>query len=153
MFGYDKSTAADHYDAVLDHLDALHDKFKDEESAAEQLRDRVEELQDDLQTANGRAESAEKHLNTAYSQRAIAAISLAHTVLHYGGTAGIGYDNREDQPSNWRVVLYVDTPAGQLSWHIAPDDQPMLEGLPDYSGKWDGTYNSSRTDFYKGFKR
>ena len=150
-YGYEETTVSDHYDAILNHLDSLHDLCKDESDAANKLRDQVEDLEYDLQEANSKAKDFETRLNTAYSQRAIAAIALAHTVLQHGGTAGVGQDDREDQPDAWRVVLYVDTQAGQLSWHISPEDQPMLQGLPKYLRAWDGTYNSSDTDFYKGF--
>ena len=150
-YGYEESTLSNHYDVILDHLDSLHDLCKDESAAADKLRDQVEDLEYDLQEASSKAKDFETRLNTAYSQRAIVAIALAHVVIQHGGTAGVGQDDREDQPDAWRVVLYVDTPAGQLSWHIAPDDQLMLEGLPTYSKAWDGSWNSSNTQFYKGF--
>lgn len=153
MYGYKEATASDHYDAILDHLDSLHDKCKDGEARADKLDDDIEEARNEASFYKDEALTAKARLNTAYSQRAIVAVTLAHTVLSYGGRAGIGRDDREDQPDAWRVVLYVDTHAGQLSWHISPDDQPMLEGLPIYGGKWDGTYNSSNVDFYKGFKQ
>lgn len=164
MYEYKESTADDHYNAILDHLDSLQDKFKDEIQASlsqvDSLQDRLEEAENDVEEARNEASfykdealTAKARLNTAYSQRAIVAVTLAHTVLSYGGRAGIGRDDREDQPDAWRVVLYVDTHAGQLSWHISPDDQPMLEGLPIYGGKWDGTWNSSNVDFYKGFNK
>lgn len=143
-YSYEETTASELYDAILNHLDSLRDLCKDESNEADKLQDRVDDLEHDLREANSKA-------NTAYAQRAIAAVALAHTVLSYGGTAGVGQDDREDQPDAWRVVLYVDTPAGQLSWHIAPADQEMLQGLPAYSKPWDGSWNSSNTDFYKGF--
>lgn len=146
-YGYEESTVSDHYDAILNHLDSLHDLCKDESDAADKLRDQVEDLEYDLQEAK----DFETRLNTAYAQRAIVAVALAHTILQHGGTAGVGQDDREDQPDAWRVVLYVDTPAGQLSWYIAPDDQPMLAGLPQYTGSWDGKWNSANVHFYKGF--
>lgn len=40
-------------------------------------------------------------------------------------------------------VLYVDSPAGQLSWHIAPGDRDLFEHVSlvppsDARAKWDG---------------
>lgn len=155
MFGYDEGTPRERYDAILDHLDAMYDDLKTEIETADARADvaesRTDSLLDEVQTLSTALQNQREATNLAYSQRAIAAVALAHTVLYYGGNAGIGLDSRENQPNAWRVVLYVDTPAGQLSWHIAPDDQAMLEGLPTYSGKWDGTYHSSNQDFYKGF--
>ena len=154
-YGYDDATPEDHYDAILTHLDSLHDKLKDEAQSnlnlADRLQDQVDSILEDALVTSVALADQKNITNVAYSQRAIAAVALAHTVLHYGGTAGVGQDDREEQPDEWRVVLYVDTHAGQLSWHISPSDQHMLEGLPKYLRAWDGTYNSSNTAFYKGF--
>lgn len=156
MFGYDEGTPRERYDAILDHLDAMYDDLKTEIETADARADvaesRTEYALEENQVLSTALQNQREATNRAYSQRAIAAVAFAHTVLCYGGNAGTGLDSREDQPNAWRVVLYVDTPAGQLSWHIAPNDQPMLKGLPVYNGKWDGTYNSSNVDFYKGFK-
>lgn len=148
MYGYEDLTPRQRYDIILDNLDAMYDALKQEVASAQEVSDN---LQEDIWAAQNKISAAEERTNVAYSQRAIAAVSFAHTVIALGGAAGVGRDSREDQPDEWRVVLYVDTPAGQLSWHIAPEDQPMLEGLPEYQGTWDGTYNSSDTSFYKGF--
>lgn len=50
-------------------------------------------------------------------------------------------------PSSWGTdpaepdwpVVYVHTPEGQLSWHIAPDDFGLFSHVPhDESVVWDG---------------
>jgi hypothetical protein len=40
-------------------------------------------------------------------------------------------------------VLYVDTPAGQLTWHLNPDDLDLFTHVPvvasdDPAARWDG---------------
>lgn len=79
--------------------------------------------------------------NRAYSERAAAAVALARAAIALGWEAGIGTDTSAESVE-WSRVLYVDTPNGQVSWHIAPDDQHLLEGLPEYPGEWNGTYLS-----------
>src|SRR3546814_10287693 len=38
-------------------------------------------------------------------------------------------------------VLYVDLPDGrQVSWHMSPSEVPLLEGIPNYQGTWNGTF-------------
>lgn len=148
MFGYEKPTARERYEAIQEHLDAMYSDMEDE---IETLDRRVNDLHDKIEELNDEIYMQKDRINSAYTQRAIAAIAFAHTVLSLGGTAGIGRDGREDQPDEWRVVLYVDTPAGQMSWHIAPADQAMLEGLPQYTGTWDGNWNSADLAFYKRF--
>lgn len=157
MYGYEDCTPRDHLNAIQDHLDSMYSDLEEEIETKEQqinlLEQRVDRILEDATMVSVQLADQIEATNRAYSQRAIAAVAFAHTVLSLGGTAGISRDNREDQPDNWRVVLYVDTPAGQLSWHIAPNDQQMLAGLPEYVRAWDGTYNSSNVEFYKGFSR
>lgn len=148
MFAYEKPTALDHYEAIQEHLSIMYDDMMENSDA---LETRVDNLQDKIEELNDEIYSQKNRINSAYTQRSIAAVAFAHTVLSLGGTAGVGRDNNEDKPDEWRVVLYVDTPAGQMSWHIAPTDQYMLEGLPQYSGTWDGNWNSADLTFYKRF--
>lgn len=88
-----------------------------------------------------------KQNNQLYTERAFAAIALARMALLAGFKAGVGKDDKEQNDDEWRVVLYVETPAGQVSWHIAPDDQTLLEGLPAYDGVWDGSFRSRDGSF------
>jgi hypothetical protein len=154
-YGYEEPSPRDLYDAIVDNLEALYDGLQEsldkEERRADILEQRVDSLLEETTTMSQAYQQQREATDTAYTQRAIAAIAFAHTVLALGGTAGVGQDDRQDQAEEWRVVLYVDTPAGQLSWHIAPADQPMLAGLPEYKGKWSGSSNSSNTEFYKSF--
>ncbi|KQR22878.1 hypothetical protein [Deinococcus sp. Leaf326] len=40
---------------------------------------------------------------------------------------------------NWRNVIIIDLPTGQVSWHIAKDDLHLFEHVPRKQGrKWDG---------------
>ncbi|MER8197079.1 hypothetical protein ABTY00_24315 [Streptomyces microflavus] len=61
----------------------------------------------------------------------------AHLVAHLAAVypAAIGTDpNEPDWP-----VLFIETDAGQLSWHIAPDDVPLFAHVPrSDSSVWDG---------------
>lgn len=79
--------------------------------------------------------------NRAYSERAACAVALARMAIQAGFQAGVGTDTSAESVE-WSRVLYIDTPNGQVSWHIAPADQHLLEGLPLYHGEWDGTYKS-----------
>lgn len=155
MFGYEECTPRQRYDIILDNFDAMYDELQAAADVAERradfLEQRVDSLLEENMTLSVLLQKQTEATTVAYTQRAIAAIAFAHTVISLGGVAGVGRDGRENQPDAWRVVLYVDTPAGQLSWHIAPHDQHMLEGLPTYAGVWDGTYNSSDASFYQRF--
>lgn len=84
---------------------------------------------------------AQERINRAYSERAACAVALARMALQLGYKAGTGIDSSTNE-DEWRVVLYVDTPNGQVSWHIAPVDQYLLKDIPAYEGAWDGTFKS-----------
>ena len=77
-------------------------------------------------------------VDAVYSERNRLAAAFARMALAAGFKAGKGVDPDE---TKWPVV-YVDTPNGQVSWHIAEADQGALEGLPQYNGEWDGKFTA-----------
>lgn len=83
-------------------------------------------------------------LDRAYSQRNNAAVALVRMALLLGWPAGRGLDNLTDNAPEWRHVVYLDIPNGeQVSYHMAPADVPLLDGLPEYAGKWDGKFTGT----------
>lgn len=61
----------------------------------------------------------------------------SHLVAHLAAVypSVIGTDPSEP---DWPVV-FIDTDAGQLSWHIAPDDVPLFAHVRrDEAAAWDG---------------
>lgn len=78
-------------------------------------------------------------LDDVYHQRNMLALALAKHTLELGLEAGIGIDPDEPSP-DWRFVLYIDVPGGQLSYHLAPHEVAMFtDQLPSYSKRWDGS--------------
>jgi hypothetical protein len=84
-------------------------------------------------------------VDQAYSERAACIVGLARMALKAGFKAGIGIDRKFDD--DWSTVVYVDTPNGQVSWHIHKRDHKLLKGLPIYLGEWDGTYRGKTKDW------
>jgi hypothetical protein len=37
----------------------------------------------------------------------------------------------------WHNCVFIDTPAGQMSWHFHDDDAALFAGLPAYEKPWD----------------
>jgi hypothetical protein len=81
--------------------------------------------------------------DSIYSERNRLAVAFARMALAAGFKAGTGVDPDE---TKWPVV-YVETPNGQVSWHIASHDADILSGLPVYEGQWDGTYRARKADW------
>ena len=81
----------------------------------------------------------EARVNSAYTQRNNAAVALVRMALLLGWPAGRGLDDTTGQH-----VVYLDLPNGeQVSYHMAPADVPLLDGLPEYTGKWDGKFTGT----------
>lgn len=77
--------------------------------------------------------STEK-LNAVYRERVGCSVAFARAAIQLGWKAGLGLDAKGQQ------VLYVDTPNGQVSWHIWDTENDLLVGLPQYDGEWDGEF-------------
>ena len=83
----------------------------------------------------------QERINRVYSERSACIVALARTTIEAGRKAGVGED------SEGNTVVYVDTPNGQVSWHVWDCDHWMLEDLPEYEGEWDGTFKSRELKF------
>lgn len=78
-----------------------------------------------------------------YAQRNELAVAFCKAAIAAGWRAGRGFDDdkSKDWEPEWRHVVYVALPEGQqVSWHIAPTELHLLEGIPEFDGKWDGTF-------------
>lgn len=63
---------------------------------------------------------------------------VARMALNRGWTAGIGQHEGDDWGSDWRNIVFIDLPTGQVSWYIHDSDLPIFGFLPKYLNKWDG---------------
>lgn len=77
----------------------------------------------------------------AYGDRNRCIAALAWLALRHGYRAGVGRHAPDPDPTwdpQWRTVIYVELPTGQVSWHVPDHDAPLFEGLPAYEPAWDG---------------
>ncbi len=45
----------------------------------------------------------------------------------------------EEWEDDWRWIVFIDLPAGQVSWHIHDDELDLFDHLPRSAGRlWDG---------------
>lgn len=82
-------------------------------------------------------------MTNPYTQRNALVVAFCKMAAARGWPAGRGVDNdpTKDWDDDWRHVVYVDLPSGeQVSWHMAPSEVHLLDGLPEYQGVWDGTF-------------
>jgi hypothetical protein len=71
--------------------------------------------------------------NQAYTERNMMVSALAH--LFPSGIATTNIPNWDDE---WQNCVYIDTPAGQLSWHYHDLEAMLFADLPPYWSQWDG---------------
>ena len=90
-------------------------------------------------------------IDDVYAQRNELTIAFAKAALAAGWKAGKSIDPMADP--EWANVVYVDLPDGrQVSWHMSPDCVPLLDGLPQYAGTWDGTFIGRETGWSRGIE-
>lgn len=69
----------------------------------------------------------------AYYERNRVVAALAHVF-----PAGIRKTDIEGWEPEWHNCVFIDTPAGQLSWHYHDRDIEAFADLPAYQRPWDG---------------
>lgn len=96
------------------------------------------------------SDNQQDRLTYAYRQRNALAVAFAKIAHRLGWQVGRGIDGKTENDMEWRHVVYVDLPDGsQVSWHMAPDDVYLLDGLPCYRGVWNGEYTATHSDWIK----
>ena len=92
---------------------------------------------DQLRAASGQLMSAK---DSAYTERNRCVAAIARLALANGWRAGLGSHQGDDLTwdPEWRTIVFIDLPAGQVSWHLHDSEVALFEGLPPYPGFWDG---------------
>lgn len=78
-------------------------------------------------------EAATKEKDNAYWERNRLVAILAR--IYPSGRTLTNIDGWDEK---WHNCIYLDTPRGQLSWHIHDDEMVQFASLPEYQGEWDG---------------
>lgn len=71
--------------------------------------------------------------DTAYLERNMLVALLARIY-----PSGIATTQIEGWDPEWHGCVFVDTPAGQMSWHYHTSHAHLFHGLPAYEKPWDG---------------
>lgn len=76
--------------------------------------------------------------NRAYEERNRCVALLASLAVARGWTAGTARTDIEGWDPKWLGCVYIDLPAGQVSWHFHDSHAPLYAHLDQYPGEWDG---------------
>lgn len=85
----------------------------------------------------GRDYRAER--DAAYVERNRCVAALARLIIAGGGRAWLA--DHQDDPSwdpEWKTIVFIDGPTGQLSWHLHDSDVPLFADLVRGPNVWDG---------------
>ena len=79
--------------------------------------------------------------DAAYSERNQCVIGLGLLAKALGYRAGVALHPIEDTSweTDWRNILVIELPTGQLTWHFHDSEAPLLEQFPKLDNHvWDG---------------
>lgn len=84
------------------------------------------------------ASEGEGELDAVYAERNRCVGAIARMAQRLGWTVGLGYHTDPNWEDDWRNIVYIDTPRGQISWHFHDSEKPLFDWMPPYDGDWDG---------------
>lgn len=76
----------------------------------------------------------EKQKDYAYKERNLLVSALSKLYPSYLST----HPENEEWEDDWRTIVFIQTPAGQLSWHIHDSEKKIFDHLDYGENKWDG---------------
>lgn len=100
-------------------------------NGAGELVDRVHELE-------GTVTRLRELKDLAYLERNRCVALLASLALAAGWCAGTRRIAIEGWSEDWHGCVYIELPAGQVSWHYHDSHAHLFAHLPAYPGEWDG---------------
>ena len=97
-----------------------------------------------------------KERDAAYTERnrlvaALARLIMASQEVQRAGAPGVAWladhdPSDENWDPEWRTIVFIDGPTGQMSWHLHDSDVPLFDGLPRGPNSWDGHTTSEKYD-------
>lgn len=82
--------------------------------------------------------------DNAYDERNKCVVAMARMAHALGCDVGVGRHVGDDWEDDWRSILFIDLPTGQVSWHFHDSELELLADLPRYVAPWDGHSTSEK---------
>jgi hypothetical protein len=82
--------------------------------------------------------------NSAYQERDKCVSLIAHMALAMGFAVGLARHTGDPWEDDWRNIVFVELPTGQVSWHVHDSEMHMFCDLPRYTKPWDGHSTSEK---------
>ncbi len=75
--------------------------------------------------------------NKAYAERNMCVALIARLAEMLGYKVGMKQHEGEEWEDEWRHVIFIDLPTGQLSWHLHDSELENFPGIVPYLKEWD----------------
>lgn len=91
-----------------------------------------------------------KERDSAYTERNRLVAALARLIMDLERDGSPKAWLAEHDPTDagwdpeWRTIVFIDGPTGQLSWHLHDSDVPLFDGFPRGENYWDGHSTSEK---------
>lgn len=85
---------------------------------------------------DNRLKTAQK--DAAYIERNRVVAGFAALAVKLGYRVGRRCTDIPGWDEEWAWAVFIDLPAGQVSWHYHRDEAPLFAFLPAYDTPWDG---------------
>lgn len=95
----------------------------------------------------GEIEELRAAKDRAYAERDMCVAALARVAVSQGFHAWLGRHEGDPWEDDWRNIVFIGLPTGQVSWHIHDSELPQFAWLPrrePYNGWW--TWDGHDTD-------
>lgn len=84
------------------------------------------------------ADAMEDFKNAAYAERNRLLAGFVALSIKLGFKVWRAKHQDPDWEDDWRSIIFIDLPTGQVAWHIHDSELSMFELLPDGDNNWDG---------------
>jgi len=98
-------------------------------------KDKINKLYKMLSRQSMVMENLRKDKDGVYRERNMLVSFLSKV---YPSTLGKHDENDKDWGKEWLNIVYIETPQGQLSWHLHDNDVELFAHLEYSNVKWDG---------------
>ncbi len=76
--------------------------------------------------------------DAAYRERNLCVSVIAKMAIALGWDAWLGKHVGGEWDEEWRSIVFIQTPEGQISWHLHDSEVGYFAGLPQKDIPWDG---------------
>lgn len=84
------------------------------------------------------ADIMEDMKDSAYAERNRLLCGFCALALLAGFNAYRAQHVGADWEDDWRTIIFIDLPTGQVSWHIHDSERDLFRFLPEAANQWDG---------------